>query len=128
MNSCNPNRDQTMHELAICQSLMQQVETIAEREQARRIISITLRIGPLSGVESELLRQAFPVASAGTVAEQALLEIESQPVRIRCDQCGAEHEVPPNQLLCPACGEHQTRLLSGDELLLASLELERPEA
>ncbi len=117
-----------MHELAICQSLMQQVETIAAREQARRIISITLRIGPLSGVEAELLRQAFPVASAGTVAEQARLEIEPQPVRIRCRQCNTEHEVPPNRLRCPECGEHQTWLISGDELLLASLELEKNES
>ncbi len=117
-----------MHELAICQSLMQQVETIAAREQARRITSITLRIGPLSGVEAELLRQAFPVASAGTHAENAKLEIEPQPVRIHCNQCNSEHEVPPNRLLCPQCGERQTRLISGDELLLASLELERPDA
>jgi hydrogenase nickel incorporation protein HypA/HybF len=116
-----------MHELAICQSLMRQVETIAQQEQARRIISITLRIGPLSGVESELLQQAFPVASAGTVAEHALLKIESQPVRIHCSRCESEHEVPPNRLLCPQCGEQQTRLVSGDELLLASLELDRPE-
>lgn len=117
-----------MHELAICQSLMQQVETIAVQEQARRITSITLRIGPLSGVEAELLRQAFPVASAGTHAENARLEIEPQPVRIHCNQCNTEHEVPPNHLLCPKCGAHQTRLISGDELLLASLELEKNES
>ncbi len=117
-----------MHELAICQSLMQQLETIAAREQARLITSITLRIGPLSGVEAELLRQAFPVASAGTLAEQARLEIEPQPVRIHCGQCNQEHEVPPNRLVCPNCGEYQTRLISGDELLLASLELEKDES
>jgi hydrogenase nickel incorporation protein HypA/HybF len=46
-------------------------------------------------------------------------------VRVRCEQCGAESEASPNRLLCGACGDYHTRLLSGDELLLVSVELER---
>jgi hydrogenase nickel incorporation protein HypA/HybF len=114
-----------MHELSVCQSMMQQLETIAAQENARQITSITLRIGPLSGIEPELLLQAFPVAAAGTLAEQAELKIENQAVRVHCSRCDAENEVPSNGLVCPACGSQQTTLVSGDELLLASLELLR---
>ena len=53
-----------MHELAICQALMEQVERIAEEERADQVLSIHLAIGPLSGVESRLLEQAFSVARA----------------------------------------------------------------
>ena len=112
-----------MHELAICHSLLRQVEEIARRERAQRVDLIRLRIGPLSGVVAELLEQAFGIARAGTVAAAAELLVETLPVRIRCTRCGAQSEAPPNRLLCCRCGDFRTQLLSGDELLLASVEL-----
>ena len=116
-----------MHELAICQGLMNQVEQIARREHAACVTRILLQIGPLSGVEPGLLANAFPIAAAGTVAAGAELVIDQHPVRIRCLSCGAESNAEPNRLLCAACGDFRTRLLSGDELLLTSLELERQD-
>ncbi|MCG6886638.1 MAG: hydrogenase maturation nickel metallochaperone HypA [Proteobacteria bacterium] len=112
-----------MHELAICQSMLQQVEQIAQERQATAVIRITVSIGPLSGVEAHLLSQAFPLAAAGSIARDAELVIETLPVRVKCEQCGAETEARPNRLLCGTCGDYHTRLLSGDEMLLASLEL-----
>jgi hydrogenase nickel incorporation protein HypA/HybF len=84
---------------------------------------VKLQIGPLSGVEADLLRQAFPLASAGSVAEAAQLVIEKLPIRVRCESCGAETAAEPNKLVCGTCGDWHTRLLSGDEMLLASVEL-----
>ena len=119
-----------MHELAVCQSMLQQVQQIAQEHRARTVTRITVQIGPLSGVEARLLSEAFPLAAAGGIARDAELIIETLPVRVKCEQCGAETEARPNRLLCGACGDYHTRLLSGDEMLLASLELDRdnPEA
>ena len=114
-----------VHELAICQGMLRQVMDIVRQEQARSVTRILVQVGPLSGVEPRLLAQAFPIASAGTPAAGARLVLESLPVRVRCEQCGAESDALPNRLLCGACGDYHTRLLSGDELLLASVELER---
>ena len=113
-----------MHELAICQSLMDQVESIAQERNSSRVVSIIVGIGALSGVESQLLRNAYPFASAGSIAEKAELIIESLPIRVRCDVCGSESEVLPNKLICKQCGDWHTTLVSGDELLLMSVELE----
>jgi len=112
-----------VHELAVCQALMQQVEGIARDKGAHRVTAVTVRIGPLSGVEPELLEQAFPLAAAGSVAETAGLVIETLPIRVRCDTCGAETEVSPNRLVCGDCGDWHTHVTSGDEMLLASLQL-----
>jgi hydrogenase nickel incorporation protein HypA/HybF len=114
-----------VHELAVCQGMLRQVMDIVRQEQARIVTRILVRIGPLSGVEPQLLAQAFPIASAGTPAAGAVLELESLPVRVRCEQCGAESDTSPNRLLCGTCGDYHTRLLSGDELLLVRVELER---
>jgi len=113
-----------MHELSVCQGMLDQVATIAAERGALGVKSITLRIGPLSGVEPQLLESAFPIARAGTIAEEAILRIEAAPLRVRCEQCGAETDARPDRLLCGECGDYHTQLLSGDELLLASVELE----
>jgi len=112
-----------MHELSVCRAMLSQVSAIAARHRADAVAKITLRIGPLSGVEPRLIRDAFPIARAGTVAERAELIVEQTPVRVRCLRCGAESDCKPNRLLCSACGDTRTQLLSGDELLLVSMDL-----
>jgi len=114
-----------MHELAVCQALMQQVEAVASEHQAAHVTAITLGIGPLSGVEHELLRHAYPVAAAGTVAEGAQLHIQTTPVRIHCKTCDRESEARVNKLVCEHCGDWRTELVSGDELLLITIEMDR---
>lgn len=117
-----------MHELAVCQALIGQVESIAHRESAARITAIHLAIGPLSGIEAELLRRAWPLAAAGTVAEQAQLLLTAAAIRVRCSTCGEESAAIANRLVCGHCGDWRTRLLSGDEMLLTRVELERSPA
>lgn len=112
-----------MHELSVCQALLGQVQSVAATHQAHGVAKIVLQIGPLAGVEARLLQDAFPIARAGTIADGAELVIEELPLRVRCDSCGAETDAAPNRLLCGACGDWHTRLISGDELLLASVEL-----
>jgi hydrogenase nickel incorporation protein HypA/HybF len=113
-----------MHELSIARALLRQVGRVAGAHGGARVRRVTVRIGPLSGVEPALLAQAFPQVVAGTPAAGAELVIESAPVRVRCLACGHEGEAAPNHLRCRACGGADTRLVGGDELLLVSLDLE----
>ena len=112
-----------MHEFSICQQIIIQVNDIALQNQASAIENITLKIGPLSGIEAPLLKQAFPFAASKTIAENAELIIEVQPVVVQCNQCGSKTNTAPNKLVCSKCGSSHTQLLSGDEMLLASVEL-----
>lgn len=113
-----------MHEMSICLSLLQQVERIAAQHEASAVAKIHLKIGPLSGIEATLLRRAYPVAVAGTVAENAELVINTAEVVVRCTECGDTSAVAPNRLLCANCGDFRTRVVSGDEMILQSVELE----
>jgi hydrogenase nickel incorporation protein HypA/HybF len=113
-----------MHELAVCQDIIAQVEQLAIEHKAKAIHSINLEIGPLSGVEAALLQAAFPIASAGTVAENAQLEINAIPVTVNCNMCHKQSEAVPNKLICEHCGSWQTLLVSGDEMLLKRIEMD----
>ncbi len=112
-----------MHELTICQVLVSQVEDIAV-ERTAWVRQVHVGIGPLSGIEPQLLESAYPLACAGTRAEGSLLEIKHTDVRVRCRGCGAETIAAPNRLVCGSCGDWHTDLLAGDELLLLRVELE----
>jgi hydrogenase nickel incorporation protein HypA/HybF len=112
-----------VHEMSICQGLIDQLEQIAKEKGAARVDSIVLSIGPLSGVEPELLNRAFEIARLETVAENSVLEIETGPVVVECRSCGASGAAEVNRLLCPSCGDWQVNLVQGDEMLLLRLEL-----
>jgi hydrogenase nickel incorporation protein HypA/HybF len=112
-----------MHEMSICQALLDQVERIAQEQRASQVDSIVLSIGPLSGVEPVLLSRAFEVARLQTVAENSTLEIETGPIVVECRSCGASGEAGVNRLVCPSCGDWQVNVVQGDELLLMRLEV-----
>ena len=113
-----------MHELSLCQDMMDQVMAIAQANRAEKVLRIIVRIGPLSGVEPQLLESAFTISRAGTLAEEAEFVTEAQAIRVYCNVCGTESDATVNNLLCRQCGDNDTKLVSGDELILARVELE----
>ncbi|MDP2902902.1 MAG: hydrogenase maturation nickel metallochaperone HypA [Methylovulum sp.] len=121
-------RTSPVHELSLCGDLMEQVLAIAKAHHAKKIVSIIVRIGPLSGIEPMLLESAFSISRAGTLAEEAQMFTETLPIRVQCNSCGAESKAVINNLICGSCGDFNTKLLSGDELILARVELETADA
>ncbi len=116
-----------MHELSVCQALVRHLDDLAREYAARRVCSVTVRIGVLSGVEPQGLRQAYPIACAGTLAEDSRLVIEDAPGRVQCPSCGAETETVSVHRVCGLCGNWRARLVSGGELVLIHAEFEIAE-
>ena len=114
-----------MHELSICQALIEQVEAVASKEGAVQVVQVRIGIGPLAGVEPQLLEQAFQLARAGSIAATASLLIDHLPLKVSCRQCGQETAAKATNLACGTCGNWQTQLVSGDEMLLLQVELAR---
>jgi len=106
---------------------MSQVDKIAQDNHAVRVTSVTIGMGPISGVEEQLLKDAYPVASAGTIADGAILQIQMTPLKVKCTKCGKESKAEPNRLVCGCCNDWRTELLSGDELVLLRVELDKSE-
>ena len=127
---CTPdryNRKFSMHELSICQALLEQVAEIAVQHGAQCVDRITVEVGPLSGVEPELLVRAFEFARVGGCAAGAVLSIKRIEITVSCLTCGAESGAEPNCLICARCGAYRTRVVAGDELRLRNIELRAPE-
>jgi hydrogenase nickel incorporation protein HypA/HybF len=116
-----------VHELAISRSVLTMVADVA-RQHGGLVQKVVLRIGPLSGIEPASLLRAYPIAAVGTVADGSDLVIEATDVVVRCRGCGAASHTTANDLVCGACGNWQTDLISGDEMLLVRVELTQQEA
>jgi hydrogenase nickel incorporation protein HypA/HybF len=64
-----------VHELSVVRNVVRKAEAIAREQGADRVVEVTLRQGPLSGLSADILRSHFAEAARGTVAEGARLEL-----------------------------------------------------
>jgi hydrogenase nickel incorporation protein HypA/HybF len=110
-----------MHEVAIMEEA---VRLAAEAAGPRRILTLRLRVGTLSGVVPDALRFAFDVVSRNSPAEGATLEIEAVPAVCWCATCQAEFACQDFLNECPRCHDLSGDLRRGRELDIASVEME----
>jgi hydrogenase nickel incorporation protein HypA/HybF len=114
-----------VHEYSIVQSLLEAVEAHARRHGATAVHRLQVRIGELSGVESELLASAYEMFREKTMCEDAPLVIHRVEASFECPQCRGK--VPRGAVLtCAAC-DVPARLVRGDEILLERIEMEVPD-
>lgn len=113
-----------MHELAITEGILEAAVPAAEKAGAKKILEIRLKIGELSGVLPECIREYLTIAAKGTIAEGALLITERIPVRIRCRSCGKDSEIARGTFSCPVCGSGSISITAGREYYLDSLKVE----
>lgn len=112
-----------MHEVAIMTETVAIACTTAQQQQAKKILKLTMRIGVMSGVVPEALVFAFDTITAGTLAAQAKLEIETVPLTCFCTVCDRPFSAPDMFCECPDCGSPSQVILEGKEVELKSLEV-----
>ncbi len=113
-----------MHEMALCESIVQTLEREAARQNFSRVRTVRLEIGPLAGVEIEALRFGFDATARGTIAEAATLEIDETPGEAWCRPCARAVPIARRYDPCPRCGARQMRITRGEELRIKELEVE----
>jgi len=113
-----------MHEMSLCESIMQIIEDEAQRQGFGRVIRVRLEIGRLSGVEIEAMRFGFDAVTRDSLADGAELEIIELPGTAWCLPCGCEVEVQQRFDACPRCGSYQLQVVSGDQMQIKDREVE----
>ena len=105
-----------MHEVSLMKNLLRMVEETRIREGGGLVKVIHLRIGEMSGVNTDALSFAFEVLSEGTAAEGGRLEFEKVSLRARCRECGAEFHPDEFVFRCGSCGSPEIEILAGREM------------
>jgi hydrogenase nickel incorporation protein HypA/HybF len=111
-----------MHEVALARGLLDRVEEALSSEHVRAL-RINIMVGSAAGVVASALRLAFGILAEGTRAQGAELSIDLQPARGRCIGCDTLFQFDELIGTCPACGRLGGELLSGNEIILSSIEV-----
>ncbi len=113
-----------MHEASIAASLIEIVSGQCRKSGFSRIESIHLKIGRASGVMTDALIFAFEAMKEGSLAEEAVLQIEEVPVSGRCNECNNTFTTEQEYILnCPRCGGSSFRMTGGRELDVIDMEV-----
>jgi hydrogenase nickel incorporation protein HypA/HybF len=84
--------------------------------------SVKLEVGALCAVVPDAMTFCFELATEGTVADGARLDVDILPGAARCRSCDAHFELTDPILLCP-CGSADVEVLAGRDLRILSMEV-----
>ena len=113
-----------MHEMSLCESLLQMLERQAPVQKFTRVRKVRLEVGIFACVEPEAMRFGFEALSHGTLAEGARLEIIQASGEAWCLICDRSVPVRARFETCPKCGHELVASNGGDELRIKELEVE----
>lgn len=112
-----------MHEMSICESLVQVIEEQAKSQGYHKVKTVFLEIGAFAGIELDAMSFCFDVVCRNTLAEGAKLEITELPGLAWCFECNKEVTIFNRIDPCPECNGFSLRTKAGDEMRIKELEV-----
>ena len=114
-----------MHELGLVNYVVKQVSKIAEENNVKKVGSVTLEFGEVSGIVTSYLydywnwyTKKFPLFDG------AKLICEEIPAITWCDNCKKTYETVKYGRECPYCHSGETWLLKGNEVVIKEITAE----
>jgi len=108
-----------VHELSICTAI---AAIAGEHAAGRPVELVRIDVGALRQVVPDTLVYSWEVTVEGTPLSGSVLEVREIPAVLHCTDCGADTMIGVPVFRCP-CGSTATAVVSGQELLVTSLEL-----
>ena len=118
-----------MHELPVISRVVDICLKHAAKNNARKILSIELKVGPLSDLEPEWMQRYFDHVSKDTIAAGARLKIEKSPLRYHCIDCGHEfvldiqHCAGLDEIVCSSCESANITCVSSNGYSIGNMEI-----
>ena len=81
-------------------------------------------VGQLAALEPDSLRFCFDLVMKDSIAEGAVLQIDSLPGRGWCARCAEAVPIAALYDACPRCGSYQVQASGGTEMRVKELEIE----
>ena len=113
-----------MHEMSLCESILDILETEARNQSFNRVTKVLLEIGELAAVEIEAMHFCYDMVVKDTVADKSELVIREIPAIAKCRQCHEQMTVKTRYEACVACGSYELDVIMGDQMKIKELEVE----
>jgi hydrogenase nickel incorporation protein HypA/HybF len=114
-----------MHEMGIVVHLAKTLDQTAKEEGLTKIGSVTLQVGEVSGIVTDLFTDAWDYFKKKyPVLEESELILETIPAVTWCDSCKRTYETVKYGKEWPYCHPGETWLLRGNECIIKEIEAE----
>jgi hydrogenase nickel incorporation protein HypA/HybF len=110
-----------MHELNLTRTLFETTMRYAEKRQVKQV---NLLIGEFSDEREDAIRFHWDELAKDSLAQGAQLNFQRVDAEMQCLACETVFHPKEEFVLCPACGSQRLKLLSGDDVRLASIDVE----
>lgn len=112
-----------MHELGIVFHVIKRLEKLAQEKSLKKIQSVTLELGEVSGVIPAYLEDCWKWAVKKTeIMQEAVLVTETVKAVTRCNACGRTYPTVEHGKTCPHCQSEDTVLAQGKEMWIKQIE------
>ncbi len=111
-----------MHELALMQGILEQVEQKVVEHALKKVTRVKLVVGKMTAALPDALRFCFSVLTEDGPCAGAELEIEEREIVAACSDCKEEFTVRGIDFRCPRCNGRNTRVVQGNELYIDFIE------
>jgi len=122
-----------MHEFSFAYSIFKVAEATAIKYNAKQITEVFLEIGELTLIVPDLLRRSFEIATKGSIAEGAYLNIKITPGKVKCRECHKISEVTLSKdaqltglqlFSCSHCGSNNTEIIEGKKANVKNIKIQ----
>lgn len=111
-----------MHELTVVGNIIRIAEQVAVENKLHHVSRINLEVGAMQHLNEEIMEHGFSAAKEGTALAAAELKLNWLPVKLRCNTCLQEYTPSDGTFSCPGCGDKDTSVIQGMELIIKSIE------
>ena len=113
-----------MHEVSICQSIVETLEAELEEDQFQNVREVHVKIGVLSCVDPKILSHVFTYIIEGSPFQKSSLHTEFVEVLAACEHCMQNFKVKEYRFVCPECDKPSSTIIEGNELTIYKIILE----
>jgi hydrogenase nickel incorporation protein HypA/HybF len=111
-----------MHEIRIAEDLSAIVLETAGKENLSQVTKVNISFGQMIQIVPDIFEFAFREMVRSTVAQEAEVNIEIVPVKMKCTNCGSDFQVKENRFACNICRSTDLEIIQGRELFIKSIE------
>lgn len=110
-----------MHELSLTQNIL---DLSLQHADGKKITQVNWLIGEFSDEREEAIQFYWIDLAKGTCAEAAQLRFRKVDAVMKCLDCTNVFHPLEEDGFCPQCNSHRLTLLEGDDVKLASIDVE----
>jgi hydrogenase nickel incorporation protein HypA/HybF len=114
-----------MHELSVTENILEMSISYATKANAVKVTDINIVIGRLSSIVDDSVQFYWDFVTENTICAGSKLHFDRRPAVLHCSTCDTQFTIERDLTPCPKCGGYQTKIVSGEEFFLDSIEIEK---